>query len=73
MENIPVEIIKVAKEENMNPLDLLRNISGTLRTVTVTETAKIYEISCECVIAIKENDFVKDVKEFSKELVDAKM
>lgn len=51
---IPAEILKVADEEQMNPNDLLNNIKGTLQTVSVEETASIYEVSIKTIQEIKD-------------------
>jgi len=49
------ELVQVADQEGMNVVNLFNNIAGTLRTVSIEDTAKIYAVSVDVVEFVKEN------------------
>ncbi|MBL1294485.1 MAG: hypothetical protein COB61_011535 [Thiotrichales bacterium] len=74
MKNLPKELLEIAENEKMNPMDLFNNIVGTLRTVNVRETAVIYDISQDCITIIKQwidnEQFLKNKEALNTELYD---
>lgn len=60
IKNEAPELQKVADQEGMNVMSLFNNIAGTLRTVSVEQTAMIYAVPRDVVEFVKINsEFIK--------------
>jgi hypothetical protein len=60
IKNEAPELQKVADQEGMNVMSLFNNIAGTLKTVSVEQTAMIYAVSKSVVEFVKVNsEFIK--------------
>ena len=60
IKNEAPELQKVADKEGMNVMSLFNNIAGTLRTVSVEQTAMIYAVPRDVVEFVKINsEFIK--------------
>lgn len=60
IKNEAPELQEVADQEGMNVMSLFNNIAGTLRTVSVEQTAMIYAVSKSVVEFVKVNsEFIK--------------
>lgn len=60
IKNEAPELQKVADQEGMNVMSLFNNIAGTLKTVSVEQTAMIYAVPRDVVEFVKVNsEFIK--------------
>ena len=66
IKNDAPELQEVADQEGMNVMNLFNNIAGTLRTVSIEQTAVIYAVSKSVVEFVSENIDLA----YSKKLID---
>lgn len=60
IKNEAPELQEVADQEGMNVMSLFNNIAGTLRTVSIEQTAMIYAVPKSVVEFVNENrEFIK--------------
>jgi hypothetical protein len=64
IKNEAPELQEVADQEGMNVMSLFNNIAGTLRTVSIEQTAMIYAVPKSVVEFVNENrEFIKNGKD----------